>query len=162
MKSLLLLTLSVASVAAQAPGMRQVYLMPMAGGLDQYLAAQIARAHVMQVVTDPKTADVVLTDRIGPAFEQQLDELYPSEKKGEEKDPEAKKPDEKVGGAGADGPAHRDFRSTAPRGTVFMVDTRTRHVVWSDHEKPVEPTDARLNRVARLIVRKLQPKPARP
>ena len=36
----------------------------------------------MQVVTDPQKADAILTDHIGPAFEQKLDELYGKKRKG--------------------------------------------------------------------------------
>ena len=63
------------------PALRTVYVLPMAGGLDQYLAEWLTRDHVMQVVTDPKIADVVLTDRLGEAFEQKMAEIRPKEDK---------------------------------------------------------------------------------
>ena len=156
MKCFPLFLFCAASALAQTAGVRQVYLMPMSGGLDQYLATRLTQEHVMQVVTDPKTADVILTDRIGASFEQQLNELSPRpEIKAPDKDD--KKPVDKTGGAGEVSGQHHDFRTTAARGTVFLVDTKTHHVVWSDHEKPVEPTDAKLSREAERIVRKLQP-----
>ena len=52
-----------------------VYVLPMAGGLDQYLAQRLSSDHVMKVVADPKLADVVLTDRLGEAFEQKLADI---------------------------------------------------------------------------------------
>jgi hypothetical protein len=155
MKSSLLLTLAAVSALAQAPaGARQVYLMPMAGGLDQYLAAWLTREHVLRVVTDPKVADVILTDRIGEAFEQKLAGMYPPEKKADEKA-------SNTAGSGNTGTAHNSFHSSASRGTIFMVDTKSHQVVWSDHEKPVDPTDAHLNREAERIVKKLAPPPAK-
>jgi len=155
MKCFLLLTFGVMSAVAQVPaGARQVYILPMAGGLDQYLATWLTREHVLQVVTDPKVADVILTDRIGEAFEQKLNELYPPEKK-------KKEADDKTPAESGSGGAHSGFRTSGGRGTLFMVDTKSRQVVWSDHEKPVELTDARLNREAERIVKKLAPVPAK-
>jgi hypothetical protein len=153
MKCFLLLALIVTGALAQAPAGRQVYVMPMAGGLDQYLAAQITRQHVMQVVTDPKAADVIMTDRIGEAFEQKMAELFPPAKSDDDKDD---KKDDKSAGA-----VKNTFRSTAARGTVFLVDAKSRQVVWSDHEKPVESTDRELNREAARIVKKLEPQTAK-
>jgi|SRR5580698_7178911 hypothetical protein len=154
MKRFLLLALAASHVAAQTPaGARQVYLMPMAGGLDQYLAAQLTRDHVLQVVTDPKVADVIMTDRIGEAFEQKMAELFPPEPTGNKDD----KKDDK-GGAGK---TTNSFRSSAARGTIFLVDAKSRQVVWSDHEKPVQLTDSQLSREAERIVKKLAPQPAK-
>lgn len=153
MKCFLLLALIAAGALAQAPAGRQVYVMPMAGGLDQYLAAQITHAHVMQVVTDPKAADVIMTDRIGDAFEQRMTELFPPPKSDDKKDD---KKDDKTAGA-----VRTSFRSTAARGTIFLVDAKSRQVVWSDHEKPVETTDRELNREAARIVKKLEPPTAK-
>ena len=153
MKNLLLLALGAVSVVyAQAPGpARQVYVMPMAGGLDQYLASSIASAHVMGVVTDPKLADVILTDRIGEAFEQKLAEINPPVKKKDEKDSDTRNPL----------PPRNSFRSAAARGTVFLVDAKSHVVVWSDHERPVEATDRNLNREAARIVKKLAAQPTK-
>jgi hypothetical protein len=159
MKCFLLSMFGIAMALAQAPaGARQVYIMPMAGGLDQYLANWLTHEHAMQVVTDPRAADVILTDRIGEDFEQKLAQLYPAQKKTEEKD--AKK-DDKTGGMGSDSTATHSFRSSTSRGTIFLVDTKSRQVVWSDHEKPVQPTDAHLNREAERIVKRLAPPPTK-
>ena len=50
---------------------KTVYLLPMANGLDQYLASRLTSESVFQVVTDPKKADAVLTDHVGEGFEQE-------------------------------------------------------------------------------------------
>jgi hypothetical protein len=163
MKCFLLLAISALTAMAQVPsGAHRVYVMPMAGGLDQYLADWITRQHVMQVMTDPKAADVILTDRIGEAFEQKLTELYPPppEKKADDKTPDSVTGGSGTAGTGMGG-AHINFRSTAARGTIFMVETKSKQVVWSAHEKPVEPTDANLNREAERIVKKLATAPAK-
>src|SRR5580692_264717 len=94
-------------------GMRSVYILPMAGGLDQFLAEQLTRDHVMQVVADPKTADVVLTDRLGEAFERKLVKIHPRDEDDDD-----------------DAEIHPGFRSSAPPGTIFLVDMKSRHVLW--------------------------------
>ena len=62
---------------ASLSSVRTVYLLPMASGMDQYLASQLTREHVLHVVTDPTKADAVLTDHLGAAFEASLKEAYP-------------------------------------------------------------------------------------
>jgi hypothetical protein len=143
-----LLGFGVLSAPAQTPP-RQVYVMPMAGGLDQYLADWLTREHVMKVVTDPAAAEVVLTDRLGEAFEQKLAELYPPPP------PEGAKDAKTTETAGSGGGSHSSFRSTMARGTLFMVDVKSRAVLWSDHEKPRAASDANLNREAERVVKKL-------
>lgn len=134
----LLLLTAVAAFGQSAP--RTVYILPMAGGLDQYLAQWLTRDHVMQVVTDAKTADAVLTDRIGDAFEQKMAEIHP---------PDDKKSDSST--------THAGFRSSQGRGTVFLVDAKSRHVLWSDYEKvPGSSSSDSLNHEARRIAKKLQ------
>ena len=57
------------STHAEVFGVKTVYLLPMASGLDQYLALQLTSSGVLQVVTDPKKADAILTDGIGARLE---------------------------------------------------------------------------------------------
>jgi hypothetical protein len=144
MKRFLLVALcALSAFAQQTPGHR-VYVMPMASGFDQHIADWLTREHVMAVVTDPVLADVVLTDRLGEAFEQKLARIHP---------PPADKKTDSTGNGAAPNPA---FRSTTPRGTLFLVDVNTRHVLWSDHEKPPVASDARLNRQAERVAKNLQ------
>src|SRR2546426_11923622 len=79
MKRLLFL-LAGPILAADLSSVRSVYLMPMYRGLDQYLANRLTNEHVFQVVTDPKLADTIFTDRIGEGFQMQLEILIPKEK----------------------------------------------------------------------------------
>lgn len=160
MKSFLPLVLTAFSALAQLPGVHQVYVMPMAGGLDQYLAEWLTREHVMQVVADPKAADAVLTDRLGEAFEEKLSQIHPAEiprapfnavPGSDAKD--AKR--EETAGAGGAAP-HNTFQSSMARGTLFLVDAKTRQVLWSDYEKPERVTASGMNREAERVVRKLR------
>jgi hypothetical protein len=121
MKRFVLIAMGVAALFAQTPPSRSVYILPMTGGLDQYLAERIVRDHVMQVVANPKAADLVLTDRLGESFEQRMEKIRPLEKKKDDKDKQEE--------------VHR-FQSNAVNGTVFLVDAQTRAVLWSDYEKP--------------------------
>src|SRR6266545_4422547 len=73
MRPLILLLFTLAMGAADLSQVRTVYILPMAGGLDQHLANRITEARAFQVVTDPKRADALLTDRLGQSLEERLD-----------------------------------------------------------------------------------------
>jgi hypothetical protein len=121
------------------PAPRTVYVLPMAGGLDQFVAEWLTRDHVMQVVADPKIADVVLTDHLGETFEQKMAEIHPKDDKK------------------SDSNATHTFRSSRGRGTVFLVDAKSRQVLWSDYEKiPGSNSNDSLNHEAERIAKKLQ------
>jgi hypothetical protein len=138
MKRFLLVALGAFGALAQTSPSRSVYILPMTGGLDQYLAERLTRDHVMQVVANPKVADLIITDRLGESFEQAMETIHPLEKKTE-------KDKDKV--------EVRHFQSSAARGTVFLVDAQTRKVLWSDYEKPAHGGP---DHTAELIAKKLQ------
>jgi hypothetical protein len=141
MKSLAVLTLFASAAFAQVPGIKAVYILPMTGGLDQYLAQHLTQTHALQVVADPKSADAVLTDRLGQPFEDAMARLHP------------RSDDEKA----SDHPA---FRSSVSRGTIFLVDAKSRQVLWSDYQSPPHSASPSvLNRWASRIVSRLQGKP---
>ena len=108
MKRLLILVFFAALASAQYAGPRTVYILPMAAGLDQYIAQWLTRDHAMQVVADPKAAEVVMTDRLGEAFEQKLEQIRPAEKKSDSKD-------------SSSNALPNTFRSSKGRGTIFLV-----------------------------------------
>jgi hypothetical protein len=165
---LLTVLLSVFSAAAfaapEAPlqQVRSVYLLPMANGFDQYLANQLTTAQVLRVVTDPKQADAVLTERLGPAFEEALETLIP--KPPEPKPaPAAKKDDKKDGEAEAEPPdsmkvdrSHAASTFGRGKGTLFLVDAHSRDVLWSVFEKPKDNSAEELDRTAKRIAGRLQ------
>jgi hypothetical protein len=138
MKCFPILALFAVLASAQYTGPKTVYILPMAAGLDQYLAQWLTKDHVMQVVADPKTAEVFMTDRLGEAFEQKMKQIRPdSDKK-------------------SDDTAQNTFRSTQARGTIFLVDAKSRQVLWSDYQKPPRSnSDSDLNRAAERIAQKL-------
>ncbi len=142
MKYLLFLISGVA-LAAQLSDVHSIYLMPMTGGLDQYLAGQLTTDHSFRIVADPKLADAVLTDHLGKGFEQEL-ALISSD------------PEDKPAHAG-DSTARRPMSSFGRgRGTVFIVGVRSREVLWSSYQKPRGSSPEDYERTARHIVKKLQ------
>jgi hypothetical protein len=125
-------------LGADVTGVKAVYLLPMAGGLDQYLANRLTGDQVFRVVTDPKLADAVFTDHLGEAFEKQLTGLYPPE----EKDDNKPQPHPSAFGRG--------------KGTIFLVDLKSRAVIWSGYEGRIGSTPDLLDRTAVRIVREIK------
>ena len=156
-----LLAISVFATALGAADLhkvKNVYLLPMGQGLDQYLAGRLTAEGVFQVVADPKKADAVLTDQIGPGFESKLTELRAEPVKKPEKTdkPEAAKT-EKGDVSAADTSNKMDAASTMSswgrgKGNVFLVDATTREVIWSVWEKPKGTNPEQLDRTATGIV----------
>lgn len=138
-----LFVLAAASLLAlsanELDNVKTVYLLPMSNGLDQFLAMRLTHDAVVQVVTDPQKADAVLTDRIGTAFEQKLDELYGANDK-----------DKQAQITGMQGGSSRG------RGAIFLVDRRTRSVIWTAYERPKGTAPEDINRMAQKIADKLQ------
>ncbi len=165
MKRLLFL-LAVPILAADLSSVRSVYLMPMYRGLDQYLANRLTNEHVFQVVTDPKLADTIFTDRIGESFQMQLESLAPSETPEPEPQPAKEPVKDKDNDTGSkarlitetlnklDNPA---LNSTFGRGkgTIFLVDAKSRQVIWSTYEPASSSAGKEMHRTASDIVSRL-------
>ena len=180
----LLLLLSCSGVllcGAELAGVHSVYILPMPHGLDQFLANRLTNEHLFQVVTDPKLADAVFTDRIGEAFQLRMEAMYPpppSEKpaKAEVQDKDSKdskdskdKKDKKnrknddtdVVGMLTDpvnklsNPALSGGFGRA-KGTVFLVDAKSHQVVWSVFEPPKGTSDNDFDRTASDIVSRIK------
>jgi len=179
MKPALLLLCCLGLAAGELSGGRHVYLLPMSHSLDQFIANRLTREHVMQVVTDPARADTVLTDQVGEALEDRLKTLYPppapppAEAKPRVKDtPDAAKAEdskpkeeaaaphsapsilgdtvnkaEKAGSMGVGGRG---------RGTVFLVDVKSRQVLWSTFDKPKNSSPRELDHTAGRLVKRLK------
>jgi hypothetical protein len=133
--------LAGATVGAGVPDVQAVYLLPMAGGLDQYLANRLTSAGVFRVVTDPKMADAIFTDQLGAGFEQKLTDLYTPPPEDDDKD-SRRAPHASAFGHG--------------KGTVFLVDLKSHAVIWSLYEKPGRATPDVLNRTASHIVQQIK------
>ena len=165
---LLLAALAAAGAAAAADNLAQVhtvYILPMSSGLDQYIANRLTESHVLQVVTDPKRADAVLTDRLGPAFEDRLADLYPPPPAPAPK-PAADNDKDKDADKAPPAPsiaAETVNKLTKPmsnfgggKGTIFLVDVKSRGVLWSTYAKPKDTRATRLNAAAGRIVSDLK------
>jgi hypothetical protein len=165
----LLLLGGYAGWAAADPALLQVkavYVMPMGNGLDQYLAMQITQDRVFDVVTDPALADAVVTDRIGPAFEQAFEQLYPpppppaapAEAVEKKQDKAALPEPATIGAALADRPDSppRVSSFSRGRGNIFLIDRRTKRVLWSDYRRPKNSRPDEVHRTADRMVNRLE------
>lgn len=140
MKLLVLLAAVMSISAADLGNVKTVYLLPMGNGLDQFLAVQLTTASVFQVVTDPQKADAVLTDHVGAGFETKLDEIY-GQAKPEDRDMFA--------------PARRSSSPLKARGAIFLVDRKTRNILWSDYEHLKNTSAPTIHKTAEKIASKL-------
>jgi hypothetical protein len=128
---------AICASAADVHAVKAVYLLPMANGMDQYLAGRLTAGSVIQVVTDPHKADAVFTDHVGEAFEKSLDDLFGSVPAP--KDDKAPEAFARVGGG------------QRSRGTYFLVDRKTRDILWSDEEVPKGASPQETRRIAARI-----------
>jgi hypothetical protein len=140
------LLMSASVFAAGLGDIKAVYLLPMSGGLDQYLAQQLTSSAVLQVVTDPQKADVIFTDHLGETFEQSLADLYQTKSKADEKSAEEDK------GATF---ARSGMQGKRGHGTIFLVNRRTHEVLWSVYELPKDNRPAGLRHSAGRISEQL-------
>jgi hypothetical protein len=125
---------------------KTVYLLPMTYSLDQFLAIRLTKGGVLQVVTDPNLADAILSEHIGASLEEQMKSLY-----GEKKADPADKDKDKATSFG--GPMAGGTRS---KGAVFLVDRKTRNIIWSDYVRPKNSQPDELNHTADKIAAQLE------
>ena len=137
MKFLCLLLWTAGVLSAQLADVHAVYLMPMHGGFDQYLAAGLTGAHALPVVTDPKLADAVLTDHLGAGFEQQWNGLRGVAPKEDAKAAENRPPQSSFGRG---------------RGNLFLVDVKSHQVLWSAYRQSRGSSPEAMHRTARHVV----------
>jgi hypothetical protein len=114
------------------------------------------------VVTDPKLADSVLTDHIGETLEAQLEDMSPKPEPAKKVAPAPKKEDE----AARPGPLidtetklHNPAQSSTfgrTKGTVFLVDQKSRQVLWSVYDPPKGSESKELDRTASDIVSRIK------
>jgi hypothetical protein len=130
----------------------------MARGFDQFLANRLTSGHVVEVVVDPKLADAIFTDRIGEALTDALDEIAPAllAAPPSEKDKEAsaaKK--EQVLETRIENPAARSTLGR-PTGAWFLVDAKTRKILWSTFDQPKDSRADQLDRLAFEVAARLK------
>ncbi len=165
MRFLLFFLAPVALFAAnpQLGNVKTVYLLPMMNGFDQYIAHQLQKSGVYAVTTDPKTADAVMTDSLGPALERQWGKLYPPPPPPPPPaDPKDKDKDSKEGSS-TSGNLMKNEAEPTPistfrrgRGNFFLVERGNRGVVWSTFERPKNMTPKEMDRTARRVVDQLK------
>jgi hypothetical protein len=157
------LLLSVAAWAAEIGGsnVRTIYILPMGHGLDQFVANHLTRDRVIEVVADPTHADAILTDSLGKTLETELEKLHPTPKpQAEDTDSDSDESDTrkprtsgKTVSAGEPPPVSTFSRG---KGTMFLVDARSRAVLWSVYEKPTKSTPDDLDHTAKRVVDRLK------
>jgi hypothetical protein len=172
MKQLLLVFTITGAIAGAADlaGVRSVYMLPMGKSLDQYLANRLTNEHVFQVVTDPAKADAIFTDRLGEGFEGKLSEILPAPeappapapKEDEKKSADKKAADAKTNARGDVGPGSETVNKLSKpggmssiarsRGTVFLVDAKTREVLWSAYMPPRDSSSRQMDKTASALV----------
>lgn len=139
-----------------------VYILPMSGGMDQYLANSLTSMGVVQVAADPQIADAILTDRLGETFERRMADLYPkpAPPKSKDEDDDAEKPNKS---SASDSVADMANSAASPissfgrgRGNIFLIDRRTRNVLWSTYEKPQNTSSDQMTRTAEKIAKELR------
>jgi hypothetical protein len=134
---------------------QSVYLFPMSQGLDQYLANRLTNGGVFRVVTDPKLADAIFTDKVGKAFEDQLSDLTSKPEPASEKDAEAG--DASLADLVSKSPSSRPASSFGrSKGMVFLVNPKSHHVLWSVYELPKDSNSGHMDRTASDIVSRLK------
>ena len=133
-------TLAFAQPNADLGQVRSVYIMPMSGGYHQHLANRLIRLGLFQLVADPHHADAILTDRLGEGLEARLDGY----------DAASQKRDETVKGDSKVTLAERPITTSLSggKGTLFLVDRKSRRLLWSTFEKPKNVTAKELDRSA--------------
>jgi hypothetical protein len=150
--------------AAELGGVRSVYVMPMSHGLDQYLANRLANQHLFRVVTDPKLADAVLSDHVGDSLQTELDTMVPNPEPVKRAEPEKDAKDSKSDPSSslASMMADPQGRPEATRttfgkahGTVFLVDIKSRQVLWSVFDQSKGMDSKEMDRTASDIVSRL-------
>jgi hypothetical protein len=167
-----LLVFSAVVAAAEIGGsnVHTVYVMPMANGLDQYIAHRLTQEHVLEVIADPQRADALFTDRLGEPLEYELEKLHPRPKAEApadkaEKDNEAEGQGAAVATTNQAAAGSRTMTDSGPprvstfgrgKGTLFLVDARSRAVLWSVYEKPKRSSPDQLDSTARRVVDRLK------
>jgi hypothetical protein len=165
MKRLLLLLASGGvMMCADLADVRTLYVLPMSHGLDQYIANRLINDHVFTIVTDAKLADAVLTDHVGTGLQAKLAELLQPDKT-EKPEPKADEKDKEGSPIALPSLAESITQTPHPadsssigrsKGTIFLVDTKSRQVVWSAYDLPKDSSSKELDRTASDIVSRIK------
>ena len=131
------------------------------------MANRLTNDHVLQVVTDPKLADVILTDQVGEAFQAKLEAISPNPEPVKPV-PDADDADSTDAAAQAQNPYLADpmnGKAALPgasssfsrnKGVIFLVDAKSRQVLWSTFDPAKSTATKDLDRTALDIVSRLK------
>jgi hypothetical protein len=144
------LLMAAVGPTAQLKDVKSVYFYPMAGGFEQHLANRIVQNHVYQVVSDPKLADAIFTDSINEGFLYKLDHLHAPPP------PPTPPPGLHEGSITTVAETPRPSTFSRTKGTLFLVDTKSKQVVWSIYGKPKNTLPDTLNKTAKKVVEQLE------
>jgi len=122
-----------------------VYILGMSNGLDQFLANRLTNSGLIWVVLDPAKADAIMTDRLDDTFWNWLNARYPlsalkAPLPGREDDLRYKSMIAETGKI---------------RGTVFLVDPKSRLVLWSSYAQTRTGSSDALDQVAERVTKRL-------
>ena len=97
-----------------------------------------------------------MTDRLGQSFELQMKQIHPDTVNKEKDKTDKSTTEDDKGGLKSNDTTPHIFRSSRALGTIFLVDAKSRRVLWSDYQKPPRTdSDRDLNRTAEEIARKI-------
>src|ERR1019366_1670148 len=119
--------------AADLASVHNVYVLRMAKGLDQFLANRLTSDHVFRIVTDPKLADGVQMrlEEFSPAPDSDKPAPPAKVEKGvDEPNPLLGDTVNKLSNPASSSSFGRN------KGTIFLVDAKSRQVVWSMYQPP--------------------------
>jgi hypothetical protein len=120
--------------AAGIGEIKTVYVFPMHNSLDQYLVSRLAQTHTFEVVSDPKLADAVFTDSVGPTFQSAFNKQVLDGKVDASEMPHG-------------------FRSS--RSTIFLV-SKAKRVIWSTYFTAKDTSSKQLEKASNRVVAHLQ------
>jgi len=162
----LLLCSGALACAGDLSTAKTVYVLSMSRGMDQYLANRLVNGHILQVVTDPKLADVFLTDHIGEGFETQMTAIFPpppAAEPAQDEDKDKEKDAAPTSGNPMFGTPVNKLSTPAlnssfgrNKGNIFLVDAKSREVLWSAYAPPKSASGKDLDRTALDIVSRLK------
>lgn len=155
-----------------------VYVLPMASGMEQFIAHQVAKQGIYEVTTDPLRADAFISDFVGASFEIRVDDLLKAARDKKEKEAEdlAKKEAEKSGEAVKKPAKKPKDEEEAPeggfqmesmasgrvgafgrgKGNIFLVEGKTRRVLWTGFDIPKNTRAEALQKSAEKLVAQLR------
>ncbi len=156
MKALVCLSLLLPAVsfAAELKDVKSVYLYPMVGGFDQHLANRLTKDHIFRIVADPKLADAIFTDELGRQFEYRLDHIKRDPVPATPAAPAQTAPVPVLMPSTAASLSESEPHTSSfsrGKGTLFLVDTKSRQVVWSAYRPPKNRSSKELDKTAKHV-----------